>query len=165
VSRPSSRRFTSLHMSFRAHKNLSQWGRWAALAPELPVAPQSDDESIESRAVSHMRDVTHGGQPTSSRETTSPLLKLEVTAKHSFPLPPSHILSAPQDSYHTTTTYLHLPPTNKACFPPHPSSQDLRHTKTSRQLVSHVPNRWIGAHSPVKMTLYYSLVSSLSPPT
>ena len=38
-------------------KNLSQWERWAALAPKLVFAPQSDDESIEF--TSHMRDVTH----------------------------------------------------------------------------------------------------------
>lgn len=81
------------------------------------------------------------------------------TTNASVYLPPSHTLPVLQDSYHTNTAYLHL---RKACHPPPPSSVDLRHTKTPCQLASHVPNRWIGAHSPVKMTLYYTLVSSLA---
>jgi hypothetical protein len=101
-------------------KNLSQWGRWAALAPKLVFAPQSDDESIEF--TSHMRDVTHS-RPANfllagcgTRHLSS---KLEINAF--IPLPPSHILPAPQDSYHTTTTHLHLPPP-----PTKPASRLLR---------------------------------------
>jgi hypothetical protein len=106
------------------------------------------------------------GQPTSCwlmRDTT-PLLKARNQRVHS---PSSITHSACTSGFlpYDNDTPTSSSPTNKACLPPPPSSLDLRHTKTPPQLVSHVPNRWIGAHSPVKMTLYYSLVSSLSPPT
>jgi hypothetical protein len=101
-------------MSF--HKNLSQWGRWAALAPKLLLVAESDDESI---GFSHMRDITGQllrAKQASRRHDTSPLLKLEISNAFTY-LPTSHILPPTQDSYKSTTTHQHLPhPPTKPAF-------------------------------------------------